>query len=468
MRIGLEVHCQLTSVKTKLFCACSTDYRDSPPNTHICPVCAGTPGALPKVNRRAVEEALRVVLALHATPPKRALFYRKNYFYPDLPKNFQISQYDKAGGVPLGLGGWVDIGGKRVRLRRIHLEEDPGKLSYEGAITTSPYTLIDYNRSGVPLLEIVTEPDIESPREARRFLDKLREILEHLGVCDGSLEGAMRCDANISFPGGERVEIKNISSFREVERALRFEATRQRGRLERGIAVGAETRHWDDVRRVTVSLRVKESEEDYRYFPEPDLPPLEIDEAWLERLRATLPELPDAKKVRFEAEYHLTSQQAEVLAAHRQLARLFEEAVKEGGAPRRVAAWLLTEVLGHLKRHSREVEELRVGPSHLAQLSRLVEEGRITEKAAKEALYAVLETGELPQQLLKREKRSDRAWIESLVAQVFRDKPQAVADARKNPRAVNYLLGEVMKLSQGQADPQVARALIMERLQEGG
>ncbi|MCP8305136.1 MAG: Asp-tRNA(Asn)/Glu-tRNA(Gln) amidotransferase subunit GatB, partial [archaeon] len=293
IKIGLEVHCQLTNLMAKLFCSCSSDYRGKEPNTHICPICMGMPGTLPVLNEKALEDATMVAIALNSNISDRMLFFRKNYFYPDMPKNFQISQYDKAGGVPFSLGGYIQIDKKKIRIRRIQIEEDPGKLSYEGTIESSPSTLVDYNRAGIALIEIVTEPDIRSPKEARLFLEKLRSILEHLGVSDGSLEGAMRCDANISLKGGRRVEIKNISSFKEVERALNFEITRQKSFIERRIAVGQETRHWDEVRRITVSLRSKEEEQDYRYFPEPDLVPVTISKDHVREVKLKMPELPD-------------------------------------------------------------------------------------------------------------------------------------------------------------------------------
>ena len=268
VKIGLEVHCQLTALKTKLFCSCSSDYRESEPNEKVCPVCFGLPGTLPVLNAKAVEYATMIALALNCTSRTAPLFYRKNYFYPDLPKGFQISQYDKAGGVPIASAGSVEVEGKRVRITRIQLEEDPGKLTYEGTIDKSSYSLVDYNRAGIALVEIVTEPDIEDAREAKMFLEKLRSMIESLGVSDGELDGAMRCDANISLAGGARVEVKNISSFKEVEKALNYEILRQR--TFSGNAT-SETRHWDERRSITIALRSKEEEQDYRYFPEPDL-----------------------------------------------------------------------------------------------------------------------------------------------------------------------------------------------------
>ncbi|MEM2339447.1 MAG: Asp-tRNA(Asn)/Glu-tRNA(Gln) amidotransferase subunit GatB, partial [Nitrososphaerales archaeon] len=349
VKIGLEVHCQLTKLKSKLFCSCSADYRGKEPNTNICPVCFGIPGALPVLNEKALKYALMVALALNAKVSERTLFYRKNYFYPDMPKNFQISQYDKAGGIPLAVGGRLIINGNKIiNIRRIHLEEDTGKLSYEGTIESSNVTYIDYNRAGIALMEIVTEPDMNSPKEARLFLQKLSSILEHLGVCDPSLEGAVRCDANISFGGGKRVEIKNISSFKEVERALRFEITRQRSLVSKGIDVKSETRHWDDVRRVTFSLRLKEEEGDYRYFPEPDLVPIEISNEMIQQVLSEMPELPEARKKRFINQYDLSSQTAEVLTSRKILADLFEESVRFYPNPREISNWLASDLLAYL------------------------------------------------------------------------------------------------------------------------
>jgi aspartyl-tRNA(Asn)/glutamyl-tRNA(Gln) amidotransferase subunit B len=313
-KIGLEIHVQITTLKTKLFCRCSADYRGAPPNTHVCPVCLGLPGALPTINRKAVEHAIAVCLALNGQVADELVFERKHYFYPDLPKNYQITQYTK----PICRGGYVEVEvkgrSKKVRIRRINLEEDPGRIVYpSGSPLTSPYALVDYNRSGVALLEIVTEPDMESPEEASAFLEKLRSILEHLGVCDCGLEGAMRVDANVSIEGGERVEVKNIGSISEVERALRYEIVRHATTLMKGGRVARETRHWDPVRKVTVPARVKEYEEDYRYMPDPNLPPVPIPSELVEKIRAELPELPDERVKRLVSQYGLALKTARVL-----------------------------------------------------------------------------------------------------------------------------------------------------------
>ncbi|MEM2849762.1 MAG: Asp-tRNA(Asn)/Glu-tRNA(Gln) amidotransferase subunit GatB, partial [Candidatus Bathyarchaeia archaeon] len=329
VKIGLEVHCQLTSLKSKLFCSCPTDYRGKPPNTNVCPVCMGEPGTLPVLNKEALRSAVMIALALHSDISRFTYFTRKNYFYPDMAKNFQISQYDGVGGAPLAKGGYVVLNnGKTVRIRRIQLEEDPARLVYEGSIDTAPSALVDYNRHGITLVEIVTEPDMSSPEEARFFLQKLRSILEHLGVFDGELEGAMRCDANISLEGGVRVEIKNISSYKEVERALMFEITRQSSLLSRGIKIARETRFWDERRRITVSLRTKETEEDYRYFPEPDLPPIVLSDEYLDEVKRKLPMLPDERRRIFVEKYGVSEQNADVLVNDKALADFFEKCLE--------------------------------------------------------------------------------------------------------------------------------------------
>ncbi len=465
-KIGLEVHVQLTSLKTKLFCPCSSDYRGKEPNTNICPVCMGLPGTLPVLNGKAVREAVKIALALNSKISRRMLFYRKNYFYPDMPKNFQITQYDKAGGVPLATGGYVEVNGKRIRIRRMQLEEDPGKITYEGTIVSSPVSLVDYNRAGIALVEIVTEPDMESPKEARLFLEKLRSILEHLGVCDCSLEGAMRCDANISIEGGRRVEVKNISSFKEVERALNFELTRQATLSKGGLRVRRETRHWDEVRRITVSLRVKEEEEDYRYFPEPDLVPVEITDELIEDVKKEMPELPEERMRRLVEEYGISSRMAEVLTSKKALADFFEEAAKEG-VGRRVAS-LLGEVLAYMNREGLEIRDLDLNPREFGALSKLVEEGRVSERMAKGIIRKALASKRPLMELVKgmKEQISDEDTIKMLVEEVVKENQKAVKDAMKNEKAKNFLMGEIMKRSRGRADPRLARLLLERKLEE--
>ncbi|RLI02836.1 Asp-tRNA(Asn)/Glu-tRNA(Gln) amidotransferase GatCAB subunit B [Candidatus Bathyarchaeota archaeon] len=472
LKIGLEVHVQMTSLKTKLFCGCSSDYRGKEPNTLVCPVCLGLPGSLPVLNRKAVEYAVMAALAFNCELSNRMLFFRKNYFYPDLPKNFQITQYDRAGGVPLARNGYLYLehGGerKKIRISRIHLEEDPGRLVHLGSIDHSPYTLVDYNRSGVALLEIVTEPDIRSPREARIFLQKLRSILEHLGIFDGSLEGAMRCDANISLAGGTRVEVKNISSFKEVERALSCEITRQKGLLDKGIQVKRETRHWDETRRVTISLRTKETEQDYRYFPEPDLVPVELNKEFIEQIKARMPELPDERLERFVSQYGLPKYDAGVLVSSKALADFFEEAVKLYDKPKEISNWMMSDLLRYLYENNLELQESKITPRKLVEMIRLIDDGVISGKIAKRILPKVIVTGKDPSEIVKEEgmtKISDREFLEKLIAKIFAENPKAVKDALVDEKAAHYLIGQLMKATQGKADPILSSRMIMERLE---
>jgi aspartyl-tRNA(Asn)/glutamyl-tRNA(Gln) amidotransferase subunit B len=464
VKIGLEVHCHLTNLKTKLFCRCSADYYNKEPNTNICPVCMGLPGSLPVLNEEAVKQALAIAIALGAKISEKMIFYRKNYFYPDLPKNFQISQYDKAGGQPLAVGGQIRLQDKVVRIRRIQLEEDPAKIVYEGSISTSPYALIDYNRSGVALVEIVTEPDLTTPRQARLFLQKLRSILEHLGVCDCNLEGALRCDANISVRGGYRVEVKNIGSFKDVEKALSFEITRQK---MLGAKKGMETRHWDDVRGVTVSLRVKEEEMDYRYFPEADLPPYIITKELIEEVRASLPELPDARRERLIKQYNLPLQTADILTSHKALADFFESSVKEyPKSPLKMANWIISDILGYLNRNDLDPSSLKLKPKDFAAVVKAVEEEVINEQTGKTLILKAAATGESIEEKLFSavSKIKDEAVIAGFVDKVFKENEKAVKDALTNERAVNYLIGLVMKASGGKADPHITRSIIVSRL----
>ncbi len=459
--IGLEVHAQILSLRTKLFCSCSSDYRGKPPNTNVCPVCMGLPGTLPTLNGRAVEEALKVALALHCSVNRVSRFWRKNYFYPDLAKNYQISQYDRAGGVPFAQDCRLRIkGGKVVRIRRIHLEEDPARIYYEGGILQSPYALVDYNRHGVALLEIVTEPDMESPEEARDFLERLAGILEYLGIYRPDVEGAIRCDVNVSVEGGSRVEIKNVSGFSDVERAIRFELTRQLGRRERGLKVERETRHWDEVRRITVSLRSKEAEEEYRYFPEPDLPPIIVREEDVERVRSELPRLPEDRLKYYVEELGLNPTLAEPLAYSPHLSGLFEDCVSRGADPKRAASIIVVDLLSYANSKGVRPHELRVDPEAVVELSRLME-GGLSHKDARDVLSYALEKGvkiEEAARALGVESAKGEETMRRVVEEVIRRNPRAVEDARRNPRAVDYLVGMVLKeLGRGANAREVAR-----------
>jgi aspartyl-tRNA(Asn)/glutamyl-tRNA(Gln) amidotransferase subunit B len=467
VKIGLEIHCQLTNLKTKLFCNCSADYRRDPPNTHLCPICSGQPGSLPVTNRRAIEDATMVAMALGSKIEALNYFYRKNYFYPDMPKNFQISQYDKAGAVPFAFKGIVrtKLGSsyKDVSITRIQIEEDPGKLSYLGTIDTSPYSLVDYNRAGIGLLEIVTDPVLESPQEARLFLQKLRSILEHLNVSDGGLEGAMRCDANISLAGGKRVEIKNISSFKEVERALTFEVSRQRSLIAKGRTVQLETRHWDEIRRVTISLRAKEEEHDYRYFPEADLPPTLLSSEYIEKIRMKMPELPDARSARFIKQYGLPEYDADVLTGDKNLADFFENCLKTYDKPKEASNWIMTDLLRWLHEENLEIGEANISPSGLVDMLRLIDSGTISGKIGKTVLREMIKTGKGAEEIVKKRELiriSSEEQIEAAVEIVFKENTRAVHDAQTDEKAVHFLVGQVMRLTKGKADPVTTNRIV--------
>ncbi len=469
--IGLEIHCQLTALRSKLFCSCSANYRGKDPNTLVCPVCLGLPGSLPVLNRRAVELATTVSLALKSRISEKSFFFRKNYYYPDMPKNFQISQYDKSGGIPIAVGGCINFrfNGKEdaVEILRIQIEEDPAKLVYLGPIDASPYTLVDYNRAGVALLEIVTKPVIGSPSEARIFLQKLRSILEHLGVSDGNLEGAMRCDANISLAGGKRVEVKNISSFKEVERALKFEITRQKNLIARGKEVTMETRHWDEVKRVTVSLRIKEEEHDYRYFPEPDLVPVSVLKEYIDEVRDHMPELPEARSDRFVREFALSLYDAQVLTDDKDLADFYEKCIELGGDPKKVSNWMITDFLRWLREEDLDVTTARVTPQNLIEMINLIDNGTISGKIGKSVLRAMMKTGKTAKDIIETERlvRIDSVKeIERFVDRVIKENAKAVKDSFTDEKAVNFLIGQLMKLTRGKADPGLANKIMRERL----
>jgi aspartyl-tRNA(Asn)/glutamyl-tRNA(Gln) amidotransferase subunit B len=465
--IGLEVHVQLNKLNTKLFCPCPLNYHESPPNTHVCPVCLGMPGAMPVVNEEAIKAAIKVALALNAEVQPFTVFDRKNYFYPDLPKGFQISQYDR----PLAWGGHLTIeteeGEKKITLKRIHMEEDPGKLSYKGSITTARYSLIDYNRSGAPLLEIVTEPVMNSPKEARLFLNKLRIVLEYLDVFDGDLEGAMRVDANISLKGGGRVEIKNISSFKGVEKALTYEILRQRNLIKRGRVVARETRHFDEAQNITVSLRGKEEEQDYRYFPEPDLVPIHTAEL-LEEVVGTLPEMPEEKRERLKKEYGIGDNFAKVLVLDVKMADYFEE-VSKGVDPKIAASWVVDVLRGELNYRGWDFERCFevFNPQEFAKLLNYFAEERITEKGVVEVIRTKLDEGGKIDEIIERKGlfAIPKEEILNYCREAIEENPKAVQDYFNGKKqALNFLVGQVMKKTKGRADPGETAKLIAEML----
>jgi aspartyl-tRNA(Asn)/glutamyl-tRNA(Gln) amidotransferase subunit B len=463
--IGLEIHCQLNKLNSKLFCGCSTRQQGLEPNVMTCPVCLGLPGALPVINKKAVEYAIMVGLALNCQIADHTQFYRKNYYYPDLPRGFQITQYD----YPIAAEGimTVDTDGEErtVRIRRVHMEEDPGRLVHQGSIETSKFVLVDYNRSGMPLIEVVTEPDLRSPKEARRFINKLRNILEYLDVFDGSLEGALRVDANVSLKGGARVEIKNISSYKGVERALLFEISRQMNMKRRGVKVVQETRHYDDERNCTVTLRTKEQAEEYRYYPEPDLVPLSI-KGWEPRMRAGLPELPDAKRERFKARYGVSDNHARVMTSEIRVANYYERVAGECD-PRLAATWVADYLKGELNYRDMDIKDA-FPPEKMIHILEQLSTGVITDRGAVEVIRTLLDSGGNPKDIiLARNLAKVEADITKVaVARVLEENEVAIRDLKAGKaQAFNFLVGKVMEKTSGRADPAEVNLLLRELLE---
>ncbi len=502
--IGLEVHVQL-GTKSKMFCRCRADYASAPPNTHVCPVCLGMPGVLPAINKQAVEYTIMTALALNCAIAEYTKFDRKNYPYPDLMKGYQISQYD----APIGRNGWLAIQvngeGKRVDITRVHLEEDVAKLLHRASFAGEGYSLVDVNRSGVPLMEVVGEPDLRSSEEARQYLMKLHSILQYLGVSTASMEeGSFRCDANISIrPEGSseslaKVEVKNMNSFRAVYRALEYEATRQRKAAEAGERLFQETRGWVEEKGVTVSQRSKEYAHDYRYFPEPDLPPLVIDREWVEKIKARLPELPEAKRDRFMADYGLPLYDASLLTSSKAMADYFEDCLKTeeakklpvGRMAKEVSNWLLGETSRIMNADNIDIVEFRqrVSPEGLVRLILAASRNvtvtpgtahlklttfapTITIATAKSMLEEMFNTGKSASDIIQEKglaQISDMGELEKVASQVIQANPQAVADykAGKEP-ALKFLVGQVMKATQSRANPKLVNDLLKKKLEEG-
>jgi len=472
--IGLEVHAQLLT-KTKLFCACPTEFGRKP-NVSTCPVCLGLPGTLPVLNRQAVEFAIRAGLATDCKIAEKSVFARKNYFYPDLPKGYQISQYE----LPICLKGHLDIEAdgvkKRIGLTRIHMEEDAGKLVHEHPETRAKdASWVDFNRGGTPLLEIVSEPEMRGPQEAVAYLKKLRAILVYTEICDGNMEeGSLRCDANVSLRPigqekfGTKVELKNMNSFKNVEKAILYEIDRQTAVLEDGGKIIQETRLWDADRGETQSMRGKEEAHDYRYFPDPDLLPLVVEGAWIERVRKELPELPDAKKERFMAQYRLPAYDAEVLASSRGLADFFEVCAAEFAQPKKVANWVMNEFLRMIKNDERLIPASRLKPKHLAEALRMVEEGTLSGSAAKNVLQKVFDTGETPKAIVEKEglaQISDEGSIEKAVEDVIAANPKEVERYKAgNDKLLGFFVGQIMKNTGGRANPAKVNELLKKKL----
>ena len=474
--IGLEVHAQLLT-ETKIFCGCSTAF-GAPPNSQVCPVCLGLPGALPVLNKRAVEHAVRTAAALDCTVHDTSIFARKNYFYPDLPKGYQISQYEE----PLATDGhveYVDDGAaRRVRIMRVHMEEDAGKSIHDGFPDSGGKTYLDFNRSGVPLVEIVTQPDLRTPAEAARFFQRLRRILLAAGVNDGNMEeGSLRCDANVSVRPrgaealGVKVEIKNLNSFRFLERALDYEVGRQSALLERGGTVVQETRLWDVAGGRTVSMRSKEEAHDYRYFPDPDLPPLVLDPDWVARVREELPELPEARKRRLAADHGLPERDAALLADDPDLSSFFEAAAAACGNAKAAANWIMGAVAHRMKTLGVGIAGTKVTPASLGALIRLVDAGTISNSVARDVFEKMAATGRPPEAIVDAEGLSqigDAGELEAAVRQALLENPAAVSKYRAGKTgALGFLVGQVMRATRGQANPRVVNQLLEEALGTG-
>jgi aspartyl-tRNA(Asn)/glutamyl-tRNA(Gln) amidotransferase subunit B len=473
--IGLEVHAQLLT-ESKIFCGCSTRFGDEP-NQNTCPVCMGFPGVLPVLNKKVVEYAIRAGLATHCEIAHYSRWARKNYFYPDLPKGYQISQYE----LPLCRNGYIDIeangGKKRIQLTRIHMEEDTGKNIHD---VRGDYSLVDFNRSGVPLMEIVSEPEISSAEEAGRYLKSLRAILQYLEVCDGNMEeGSFRCDANVSVrPEGSaalgvKAELKNMNSFKAVEKALEYEIERQIKTLSEGGKLAQETRLWDAEREVTRSMRSKEYAHDYRYFPEPDLLPLVTDEKWIEEIKSSLPELPEERKERFVSEYGLPLYDAELLTGRRDVADYFEAAVRIHPNPKAIGNWVIGDLFRTIKERKMD-EKLRITswpipPEHLGEMVRMIDGGTISGKMAKTLFEEMLEKGESPEKIVREkglEQVTDLGEIEKAIDQVLAAHSQQVLDYRAGKEKVyGFLVGQVMKATQGKANPQIVNDILRRKLQ---
>ncbi len=468
--IGLEVHAQLKTA-TKIFCGCSTQF-GAPPNTHTCPVCLGMPGVLPVLNKKVVDYTLRMALATHCSVPGRSRFARKNYFYPDLPKGYQISQYE----LPLAVDGHVEIQidgqTRRIGLTRIHMEEDAGKLVHDA---DRPISFVDLNRTGVPLMEIVSEPDLRSAEEAGAYLRVLRAIVRWIDIGDGNMEeGSFRCDANVSIRPkgteafGTRAEIKNLNSFKNVEKAIRYEIARQTETLLDGGEVVQETRLWDPDKGITLSMRSKEEAHDYRYFPDPDLLPLDIAPEWIESVRKSLPELPEERRARFIADYELSEYDAGVLTSSREIAEFFEDCLKHHNTPKAVGNWIMGPLLGLLNAQDQSIEDSPVTPKDLAELLKLIDKGTISGKIAKTVFEEMAATRKPPAEIVKAKglvQVSDSSAIEAAVDQVLADAPDEVERYQAGQaKLIGFFVGQVMKVTRGKANPKIVNEILKQKL----
>jgi len=464
-KIGLEIHCQLTNLKSKLFCSCKANYREFEINENICPICMGLPGSLPRLNQEAVKKATLIAMALNCSTPNKIAFFRKNYFYPDLPKNFQITQLNIYGDTSIGGAGSIMVGDKKINITRIQLEEDPGRLIYEGSSSKNQITLVDYNRAGTPLVEIVTEPDFENPKHVREFLNILSDLLENLGVSDPSLEGAMRADANVSIEGGKKVEVKNIGSFHDLEKAVHFEITRQNSLHSRDIEIAQETRHWDDKRKITISSRSKEEELDYRYFLEGDIPWITIDPEIQQKLKLEMPESISSKKERYVSKYNIPPQVADVLSSDKFYSELFDQSHTESNA-KEIANIITTDLMGLVDTREKR-EESKITSTHLRDLADSIQSEKISRISAKNALHEILKTGKSVTDVISELDLgavSNESELSDIIKEVIASEPEAVEQAKSNPQTINYLVGKIMQKTKGKADPKLSLDLLKQQI----
>ena len=464
-KIGLEIHCQLTNLESKLFCSCKANYREFSPNANICPICIGLPGSLPMLNKKAVEKATMISMALNCKTPKKIAFFRKNYFYPDLPKNFQITQYDAYGPTSIGHDGKITVEGKEIRIRRIQIEEDPGRLIYEGESEKTQITLVDYNRAGTPLVEIVTEPDFENPKQVRVFLNILVDLLTNLSVSDPTLEGALRVDGNVSLEGGNKVEIKNVSSFHDLEKAIHFEITRQQSLVERGIEIISETRQWDDRRKITVSARTKEEESDYRYFLEGDIPWIKLSPEHFNKLKEKMPESISSKRDRYVNQYDIPGQVADILSSDKFFADLFEKSHDVLNA-KEIANIITTDLMGFVDTREKR-EDLKLTSQHLTELANAIISNKLSRISAKIALQEIVNTGKPLSEIISEKDLgnvSDESEITEIIDKVINEESNAVKEIKEKPETVNFLVGQVMKKTSGKANPSTTLTILKKKL----
>ncbi len=456
--MGLECHVNLLS-KSKLFCNSPTDYENYDPNETTCPVCTGMPGSKPSLNKKIVESGMMVAKALNCEISPVMLFSRKSYFYPDMPKNFQITQYE----IPLARNGYLQISNKKIRIRRIQIEEDPGKLIHVGgSITNAQYVLVDYNRAGMPLIEVVTEPDFENVQEVREFLSKLQSILEHLEVYDASKEASLRVDANISLEGGTRVEIKNITGFVNVEKALSYEIVRQQNLVRMGMQVERETRHFDETTKTTATLRKKETEEDYGYIFEPDLPQFTISEKMVKATEKRMPELPDSRVKRFIKKYTLPENQSQTIVyTDKALADFFEECTKLFNKSEYISRWIVTDLLKVLNWNNLTIRQSKVTPKLFTGFLKSMDKGEITERLGKELIKELVPTGKSVKELIRKQGVTLKVDLETVVKEVIKGNKKAVEDYKAgNEKAVEFLIGQVLRETKSAGDPNKIKELI--------